>query len=97
MVESGIKHHYHKPFMKCFVFYIYIYIYQTVLELDFRAIFVLPSTGFEPTPLLHCSTIRLALSIDHSTTSIPKKGASIVVVTLSRKENLGIKTCVLAS
>ena len=22
-------------------------------------IFVLPSTGFEPTPLLHCSTIRL--------------------------------------
>ena len=24
-------------------------------------IFVLPSTGFEPTPLLHCSTIRLAL------------------------------------
>ena len=23
--------------------------------------FVLPSTGFEPTPLLHCSTIRLAL------------------------------------
>jgi len=34
-----------------------------VLELDFRAgqIFVLPSTGFEPTPLIHCSTIRLAL------------------------------------
>jgi hypothetical protein len=24
-------------------------------------IFVLPSTGFEPTPLIHCSTIRLAL------------------------------------
>jgi hypothetical protein len=24
-------------------------------------IFVLPSTGFEPTPLLHCSTTRLAL------------------------------------
>ena len=23
--------------------------------------FVLPSTGFEPTPLIHCSTIRLAL------------------------------------
>ena len=36
---------------------------QTVLELDFRAVknFVLPSTGFEPTPLIHCSTIRLAL------------------------------------
>ena len=24
-------------------------------------IFFLPSTGFEPTPLIHCSTIRLAL------------------------------------
>ena len=23
--------------------------------------FVLPSTGFEPTPLIHCSAIRLAL------------------------------------
>ena len=36
---------------------------QTVLKLDFRAVkfFVLPSTGFEPTPLIHCSTIRLAL------------------------------------
>ena len=35
---------------------------QTVLELDFRAVnfFVLPSTGFEPTPLLHCSNIRLS-------------------------------------
>ena len=50
------------------IVYINIYIYvwklnQTVLELDFRAVkfFVLPSTGFEPTPLLHCSTIRLAL------------------------------------
>jgi hypothetical protein len=35
-----------------------------VLEFDFRAVkqFVLPSTGFEPepTPLIHCSTIRLA-------------------------------------
>ena len=31
--------------------YIYIYVW----------IFVLPSTGFEPTPLIHCSTIRLAL------------------------------------
>jgi hypothetical protein len=28
-----------------------------MLELDFRAVkfFVLPSTGFEPTPLIHCS------------------------------------------
>jgi hypothetical protein len=52
------------------LYYIYIYMYiyvwklnQTVLELDFRAVkfFVLPSTGFEPTPLIHCSTIRLAL------------------------------------
>jgi hypothetical protein len=36
---------------------------QTVLELDFRAVkfFVLPLTGFEPTPLIHRSTIRLAL------------------------------------
>ena len=34
-----------------------------MLELDFRAVkfVVLPSTGFEPTPLIHCSTIRLAL------------------------------------
>jgi hypothetical protein len=33
-----------------------------MLELDFRAVkfFVLPSTGFEPTPLIHCSTNRLA-------------------------------------
>ena len=35
---------------------------QTVLELDFElSNFVLPSTGFERTPLIHCSTIRLAL------------------------------------
>jgi putative hemolysin len=36
---------------------------QTVLELDFRAVkfFVLPSTGFELTPLIHCSAIRVAL------------------------------------
>ena len=45
---------------------LYIYVWklnQTVLELDFRAVkfFVLPSTGFELTPLIHCSTIRLAL------------------------------------
>jgi hypothetical protein len=33
------------------------------LELDFRAVnfFVLPSTGFELTPLIHCNTIRLVL------------------------------------
>ena len=31
--------------------------------------FVLPSTGFEPTPLIHCGTIRLALRPTHSTTS----------------------------
>ena len=31
-------------------------------------IFVLPSTGFEPTPLMHCSTIRLALRPAHQTT-----------------------------
>ena len=33
------------------------------LELDFRAVkfFVLPSTRFEPTPLIHCSTIRLKI------------------------------------
>jgi hypothetical protein len=45
---------------------VYIYVWklnQTVLELDFWAVnyFVLPSTGFEFTPLIHCSTIRLAL------------------------------------
>ena len=37
-------------------------------------IFVLPSTGFELTPLIHCSTNRLSLmsnALDHSTTSAP--------------------------
>ena len=33
-------------------------------------IFVLPSTGFEPTPLLHCSTIRLALRPAPQTTRL---------------------------
>ena len=49
--------------------YIYIYIYIRLkikpnsVRIRFYScqIFVLPSTGFEPTPLLHCSTIRLAL------------------------------------
>ena len=35
--------------------------------------FVLPSTGFEPTPLIHCSIIRLALRPAPSTTSTPFK------------------------
>ena len=47
--------------------YIYIYIRLKIKPNSVRIrfyscqIFVLPSTGFEPTPLLHCSTIRLAL------------------------------------
>ena len=43
-----------------------------MLELDFRGcqIFVLPSTGFELTPLIHCSTIRLALHPAPSTTDV---------------------------
>jgi hypothetical protein len=64
--------------VETFSIYIYIYIYiwklnQAVLELDFRAVkfFVLPSTGFEPTPLIHCSTIRLAVRPAPSTTSTP--------------------------
>jgi hypothetical protein len=43
-----------------------------VLELDLElSNFVLPSTGFEPTPLIHCSTIRLALRPAPSTTPTP--------------------------
>ena len=52
----------------CFLNYQQLYIYirlkikpkcqNSILELSN---FVLPSTGFEPTPLIHCSTIRLAL------------------------------------
>jgi hypothetical protein len=35
---------------------------QTVLELDFKAVnFLFFTSGLEPTPLIHCSTIRLAL------------------------------------
>jgi hypothetical protein len=44
---------------------------------------VLPSTVFEFTPLMYCSTIRLALHPAPYTTrphSFPKKGASIIVV-----------------
>ena len=54
-----------------YIAYIYIYIYIYIrlkikpnsVRIRFYScqIFVLPSTGFEPTPLLHCSTIRLAL------------------------------------
>ena len=46
---------------------IYIYIRLKIKPNSVRIrfyscqIFVLPSTGFEPTPLIHCSTIRLAL------------------------------------
>ena len=52
----------------CFLNYQQLYIYirlkikpkcqNSILELSN---FVLPSTGFETTPLIHCSTIRLAL------------------------------------
>jgi hypothetical protein len=56
--------------------------------------FVLPSTGFELTPLIHCSTNRLALlssALDRSTTSaILKYSFNSRSVTLSRKENLEI-------
>jgi hypothetical protein len=53
-------------YLLCFQVQMYIYVWklnQAVLELDFWAVkfFVLPSTGFELTPLIHCSTIRLAL------------------------------------
>ena len=47
--------------------YTYIYIRLKIkpnsVRIRFQSckIFVLPSTGFEPTPLMHCSTIRLAL------------------------------------
>ena len=57
--------------------YIYIYIRLKIkpnsVRIRFQScqIFVLPSTGFEPTPLIHCSTIRLALRPAPSTTSTP--------------------------
>ena len=49
--------------------YIQVYIYIRLkiepnsVRIRFQSgqIFVLPSTGFAPTPLIHCSTIRLAL------------------------------------
>ena len=59
------------------VIYIYIYIRLKMkpnsVRIRFQScqIFVLPSTGFEPTPLIHCSTIRLALCPAPSTTSTP--------------------------
>jgi hypothetical protein len=52
--------------------YVYIYIRLKIKPNSVRIIFlscqyfVLPSTGFELTPLIHCSTIRLALRpLDH--------------------------------
>ena len=74
---------------------VYIYIYIDIyirlkikpnsVRIRFQRcqIFVLPSTGFEPTPLIHCSTIRLALRPAPQTTRphpLPIKGASIIVV-----------------
>jgi hypothetical protein len=56
--------------------------------------FVLPSTGFEPTLLIHCSTIRLALRPAPYTTRphpLPTKRSFYNrSVTFSRKANLGI-------
>ena len=56
--------------------YIYIYIYIRLkikpnsVRIRFLScqIFVLPSTGFELTPLIHCSTNRLALCLAPQTT-----------------------------
>jgi hypothetical protein len=40
----------------------YTHVLRLSLDLPYeKRFFVLPSTGFEPTPLLHCSTICLAL------------------------------------
>ena len=56
---------------------IYIYIGLKIkpnsVRIRFQScqIFVLPSMGFEPTPLIHCSTIRLALRPAPQTTSTP--------------------------
>ena len=81
----------HKSFrehLKCKI-YIYIYIRLKIkpnsVRIRFQScqIFVRPSTGFEPTPLIHCSTIRLTLRPASQTTRphpLPKKGASIIVV-----------------
>ena len=48
---------------KCIYIYIRLKIKPNSVRIRFQScqIFVLPSTGFEPTPLIHCSTIRLAL------------------------------------
>ena len=61
-------------------YYIYIYIYIYIrlkikpnsVRIRFQScqIFLLPSTGFEPTPLLHCSTIRLVLRPAPQTTRL---------------------------
>ena len=57
-------------------------------------IFVLPQTGFEPTPLIHCSTIRLSLRPAPQTTRphplLKKRSFNNRSVTFSRKANLGI-------
>ena len=71
--------------------YIYIYIYIRLkikpnsvrIRSQSCQTLVPPSTGPEPTPLLHCSTIRLALRPAPQTTRLhplPKKGASIILV-----------------
>ena len=58
------------------ILHIYIYIRLKIkpnsVRIKFQScqIFVLPSTGFEPTPLLHCSTIRLALRPAPQTTRL---------------------------
>ena len=63
-----------------YTMYIYIYIYIIRLKIKPNSvrirflscqIFVLPSTRFELTPLIHCSTNRLALCPAPSTTSAP--------------------------
>jgi phosphomevalonate kinase len=55
------------------IFFLYIYIRLKIKPNSVRIrfyscqIFVLPSTGFEPTPVIHCSLTSSAL--DHSTTT----------------------------
>jgi hypothetical protein len=72
------------------ILYRYIYICLKIKPNSVRIrflscqIFVLPSTGFELTPLIHCSTNRLSLmssALAHSTTSAPSlNGASMIEV-----------------
>ena len=76
--------------------YIYIYIRLKIKPNSVRIrflscqIFVLPSTGFEPT-LQHHSLSLTSSALDHSTTSTPLKGSfNNRSFTFSRKENLGI-------